>query len=232
MEENYEQEYRVVFWELVSAIRKKISLIFGMTLMMIIVSWGISSFLITPRYEASVNMIVNTKMDSTGNITNDNISSAQNLVDTYAIIVKSNTVLNQVIEQLNLHLTYEEIYDQVSISAINNTQVMEIAAQNNDPEIAEKIVETISILVPDVVAEAVDGASCKTVSLVKVDEEPIFPNVKKIVVMTGFLSFMLCIAVIVLKELLNDYITDDSELEKKVGVPVLGIIPEVRRKIK
>lgn len=232
MEENYEQEYRVVFWELVSAITKKIPLILSVTLITVIVSWGITAFLISPRYEASVNMIVNTKMDSTGNITNDNISSAQNLVDTYAIIVKSNIVLNQVIEQLNLHLSYEELYDRVSISAVNNTQVMEIAVQNSNPEIAGKIVETISTLVPDVVAEAVDGASCKTISLVKVDEKPVFPDVKKIVVMTGFLSFMLCISVIVLKELLNDYIIDDSELEKKVGIPVLGIIPEVRRKIK
>ena len=230
MEENYEQEYRIVFWKLVSVIKQKILLIFGLTSITVIISWGIASFLISPRYEASVNMIVNTKLDNTGNITNDNISSAQNLVDTYAIIVKSNTVLNKVIEQLNLSMTYEELFDQVSISAVNNTQVMEIAAQNNNPVIAKEVVEIISSLVPDTVAEVMDGATCKTVSQVKVDEEPVFPNVKKTIVITGFLSFILCIAVIVFKELLNDYIVDDGELENKVGVPVLGIIPEVRRK--
>jgi capsular polysaccharide biosynthesis protein len=54
-------------------------------------------------------MIVNTRADSNGNVTTDNINSAKNMVGTYAIIIKSNRVLNEVIAQLDLDMEYEEL---------------------------------------------------------------------------------------------------------------------------
>lgn len=52
-------------------------------------------------------MIVNTRQDTTSNVTSDQINSATKLVSTYSIIIKSDTVLQQVIDNLGLSLTYE-----------------------------------------------------------------------------------------------------------------------------
>lgn len=227
MEENYEREYRLVFMELLMALKEKIAVILIAAIVAALAGWSVSAFLLTPKYEASINMIVNTRTDMTGNVTNDNISSAQNLVDTYAIIIKSNTVLNQVIDTLGLDTDYKGLYEQVSVNAINNTQVMKIAARSEDPEEAKRIVQTISEIAPDIVTSAVEAGSCKVVSQVYVNDKPISPDILQNTVIAGFLGLLIAIAIIVLLELMNDYIVDDVDIEKKLGIPALGVIPDV-----
>ena len=65
-----------------------------------------SKIFIAPRYEASINMIVNSRNDSTsGNISNDNIASSQNMDKTCADIIKVN-ILYQFIDELKLYNSY------------------------------------------------------------------------------------------------------------------------------
>lgn len=227
MDYDYEQEYKIIFAELLLALKRKLGMILLVTLVAAVLSWGVSSFVIVPQYEASVNMIVNARTEYNGSITNDNISSAQNLVETYAIIIKSNTVINQVIDTLDLNMSFEELYSQLSVDSINDTQVMKIAVRNKNPELAAQIVQVISTIAPDIVAEAVEAGSCKVVSEVYVDSKPVSPDIMKNTVLAAFLCMMVCVAVIVLAELRNDYIVDQIDVEQKLRIPVLGIIPNV-----
>ena len=49
-----------------------------------VISFLVCTFALTPRYQASVNMIVNTRQDNTTTVSTDNITSAKNMIDTYA----------------------------------------------------------------------------------------------------------------------------------------------------
>lgn len=227
MDNQYEQDYRIVIKELAVAIIEKAGLILVITLISMALGWSIAKFLIPPKYEASINMIVNTRGDISMSVTNDNISSAQNLVDTYAIIIKSNTVLNKVISDISLNLTYKELYEMVSVNAIDNTQVMKIAVQGSNPEVSEQIALKIADIAPDIVVNAVEAGSCKVVSDIYVESDPVFPDVSKITVLSGIMGAVICLALLVLKELMNDFIVDDGDAEKKLGLPVLAIIPNV-----
>lgn len=230
MEHTYEQDYQEVLKQILVSLKERIPAILAVVLVSAILGWSVSAFLLPTKYEASVNMIVNTRSDTSGSITNDNISSAQNLVDTYAIIIKSNKILNKVITDLNLDLSYKELYEMVSVAPINNTQVMKIAVQGNDRETCRRIVVAISTTAPAIVVEAVEAGSCKVISDVYVEEEPISPNVQENTVIAAGLGLVICLAVLVLKELMNDYIVDDTDVEKKLGIPVLSVIPNVEAK--
>ena len=227
MEDNYEQGYGVVILELMQTLKDKIALIMIATVAAALAGWAVSSFFVPRRYEASVNMIVNTRTDMNTVVTSDNISSAQNLVDTYAIIIKSNKVLNSVIDELDLNMSYEELSRQISVDAINRTQVMKIAAQCRDPRLAEQIVHTISQIAPAIVADAVEAGSCKVVSDVYSSQKPVSPNIPRTTILFGALAFLLMCAIVVLRELFNDYIVDDADMEKKLGISALGVIPDV-----
>ncbi len=227
MDDNFEQGYAVVVLELLQALKEKIALILAAAILAAALGWGFSAFLVPKRYEASVNMIVNTRTEITGVVTSDSISSARNLADTYAIIIKSNKVLNQVIDRLGLQMSFEELYDIVSVNDINNTQVMKIAAQCSDPALAEQIVQTISEIAPAIVADAVEAGSCKVVSDVYTAQKPISPSPLRNAALYGAAAMLLVCAAIVLRELFNDQIIDDNDLEKKLGIPALGVIPDV-----
>ena len=75
----------------------------------------LASSLMTPQYESSALMIVNTRQDTTSNVTSDQINSATKLVSTYSIIIKSDTVLQQVINDLGLSLSYSDLKDRVTV---------------------------------------------------------------------------------------------------------------------
>ena len=95
--------------EVLNAVRQHILAIILTTLVLAAAGFGVSKFLMTPMYQASALMIVNTRQDITSNVTSDQINSATKLVSTYSIILKSDTVLNQVIENLGLNMDYQQL---------------------------------------------------------------------------------------------------------------------------
>ena len=138
----------------------------------------VCTFVLTPRYQASVNLIVNSRQDGNASITSDNINSARNLIDTYAVIIKSNIVLNDVIEQLGLDMTYRQLLACVSVDGVGSTQIMSITVTNEDPALAGKIVQAIAETAPDVIVDKVEAGSCKVVSDVEITSNPVFPQTK------------------------------------------------------
>jgi len=227
MEDNYERDYGLVVLELMQTLKDKLALILAVTIFAAVVGWAVSAMVLPRKYEASVNMIVNTRTEIVGVVTSDSISSAQDLVDTYAIIIKSNKVLNQVIDKLGLNMSYEELSERITVDPIRNTQVMKIAAQCPDPAQAAHIVRTISEIAPSIVADAVEAGSCKVVSDVYSSNRPVSPNTAKNIFVAAAMAFVLVCAAVVLQELFNDYIVDEADMERKLGLAAIGVIPDV-----
>lgn len=211
------QEIKKYFWIILLSM-----IIFGSA------GYLVSKYFVTPEYESAITMIVNTRQDNTTVVTNDSITSAQNLVSTYSVIIKSNTVLNQVIDSLNLDMTYDELDSNVYVNAVDNTQIMRVAVRNSDKDTAAKIVQEISAIAPDVIVETVEAGSCKVISHVMTGDNPVTPNITKNTLLTTVAGLMVSIIVIALRSLFKEKrLVDDNDIQKYFDVPVLGVIPEV-----
>lgn len=202
-------------------------LIVAATLIAAVVGLAGTKLFITPQYRASVNLIVNSRQETTGNLTNDNINSAKNLVSTYAIIMKSNIILDEVIDNLNLDMTYNELSKKVTVEAVNSTQVMQLAVTDPDPEQAVEIVEEISEIAPAVLVDALEAGSCKVISKVAASNGPVSPSTGRNTVLAAMVGMVLAVGFVVLKSLLQNYIEDDADVQKYLELPVLGVIPEI-----
>ena len=187
----------------------------------------VCTFVLTPRYQASVNLIVNSRQDGNASITSDNINSARNLIDTYAVIIKSNLVLNDVIQRMGLDITYSQLADSITVGSVNSTQIMAITVTNENPGLAGKIAQTIAEVAPDVIVEKVEAGSCKAVSDVEIDATPVYPQTKKTTLLCALAGMVAACALLVVNHLLHNYIVDDEDVQKKLDLPVLGFIPEV-----
>lgn len=193
-----------------------------------VISFLVCTFALTPRYQASVNMIVNTRQDSTTTVSTDNITSAKNMIDTYAVIIKSNLVLNDVIQRLGLDMTYSQLADSITVGSVNSTQIMAITVTNENPGLAGKIAQTIAEVAPDVIVEKVEAGSCKAVSDVEIGTTPVvYPQTKKTTLLCALAGMVAACALLVVNHLLHNYIVDDEDVQKKLDLPVLGFIPEV-----
>ena len=128
------EEYETIdLLEVLNAVRQHLLAVILTTLILACAGFGVSKFLMTPKYQASALMIVNTRQDTTSNVTSDQINSATKLVSTYSIIIKSDTVLQQVIDDLGLSLSYSDLKGRVTVSAVDDTQVISSASINPDP---------------------------------------------------------------------------------------------------
>ena len=214
--------------ELLQEIKSHLIAVIAVVIIAGVAGFLVTSFLITPQYESNVTMIVNTRQDANTNVTNDNITSARNLVDTYSIIIKSNAVLDQVIDGLKLDMDYDTLNEKVSVSAVNDTQIMKVAVRDPNPRMASKIVRQIAKVAPDVIVDSAEAGSCKVISQVMTSEKPVSPNVPKNTLLAAFAGLVLAILIIVIRMVTKEkHIVDDTDVQKYLGLPVLGVIPEV-----
>ncbi len=228
MDEKIQGQYEEIdFRELFSLLKANMVYILIAGLAFAIVGLVGTKLFITPQYRSTVNMIVNTKQDNSSTVSNDNITSAENLVDTYAIIIKSNTVLYEVIDDLNLDIPYNEIASKISVAAVNDTQIMKISVTDPDPNVAADIVRSIAEISPDKIVDAVEAGSCKVISQVETSDSPVSPSYLKNTAIAGVIGVALAIFVILIKDFLANYIVDDDDVQKYLGLPVLGVIPEI-----
>jgi capsular polysaccharide biosynthesis protein len=104
---------------------------------------------------------------------------------------------------------------------------MEIKVTHKDPRVAAKIVEQIAEIAPDKIVDAVEAGSCKVVSDVEATKYPVSPSTMKNTAIAAMLGLMLSAGLVILKALFRNYIEDDADVAKHLGLPVLGVIPEV-----
>lgn len=212
--------------EILSAGRQHLLELIFVTLAAALVGFMASKFLMTPKYDSSALMIVNTRQDVNANVTSDQINSATKLVSTYSIIIKSDTVLQQVIDNLGLNLTYAQLNKRVTVAAVDDTQVMKITVQSDSPEWARQVCEQIITVAPDVIKEAVEAGSVKVISNPSLATEPVSPNIMKNTMLAAAVGFVLVIGIIVLQVLLDNKINTEEDVTKYLDMTVLGVIPQ------
>lgn len=188
-------------------------------------SYIFTCLLIQPVYQSSATVIVNNRRKDATAITGDEINSAKNLASVYSIIIKSNAVMEPVIEELNVDLSNQDLSSKVSVSAIDNTQVIKISVTDPDREMARNYVNEIIKVAPDIIVEKVEAGDIKIVSYPQVSRAPISPNIKMNVLLSGVVGVMLSLGIVILRYFLDATFKSPKEIENALGIPLLGVIP-------
>ncbi|MGN0294242.1 MAG: YveK family protein [Lachnospiraceae bacterium] len=175
--------------------------------------------IITPKYTASTTLYVNntTGTDATTTITSSDLSASAKLVDTYAAIISSKTVLEQVKDRSEVDIDTGALESMISVSAINGTEVFNVSAETVNPKEAAGIANAIADIAPDQISEIVDGSSVKVVDYADIPT--------KITLIGVFISFMISVIFILTRELLDTSIKSEADLETW-ELPILGVMPE------
>lgn len=225
MGKEFQDEETIDLLELFGMLWQHIFQILICTVVGAAIAFGVTKFLMVPQYQSSAMMIVNTRQDVNANVTSDQINSATKLVETYSIIVKSDTVLSRVIHELGLNLNYGELKEKVTVSSVNSTQVMQISVQDADPAAAQIICQKITQVCPDLIKDAVEAGSVKLISEASTPLRPVSPSTMKNTAIGAMAGLVACVGVLVIRMLLNNKINSDADVQKYLDLPVLGVIP-------
>lgn len=221
-----DDEIEIDLWELFQILLKNWLWILLSTLGCAILGLLITMFLITPKYRAEVTMIVNTRQDQTATVTNDQITSAQKLVDTYSIIIRSRRVIDPIMEKLNIEDEYEDFVETILVESVNDTQVMSIQVENKDPEIALQVVQEIVNRAPGAIISTVEAGSVNVVSEPYVNAEvPVSPSKLKNTAIAAFIGLFISSGAFLLIAFLDNTFKSEEDIQKQLGLVTIGIIP-------
>ena len=228
-----EQEYETIdLREIFSLLRKNLLPVFLAAVALAVAGFLVTALLITPKYEASATLIVNSREEQQAQtaVTNDQINSAKQLVSTYAVILKSDTVLDRTIQDLGLKMNYETLAKKVSIEAVDSTQIMKITVRDPDPELAKNSVNSIVEQAPEIIISTVKAGSVEVISYPKAGEKPVSPSKMKNTLLAGLAGGVLAVGIVFLRSLLNNTFMTDDDITKHLGLTVLGVIPDIEIK--
>lgn len=222
-----EQGLEIDLMQIVKMLFSNLKYIIFVTVLFGVLGYFGSKILVTPIYEAGAKMIVNTRKDENQNVTNDQINSAKNLVNTYAVIVRSRDVLNQVISDLQLSDNYTQLSKCIRVSAVSDTQVMQITVQHYDRDTAIAIAAKLLEIAPGVIVDKVEAGSVKTVEEAYAGEQPVSSSAIHNAILAAMAGFILVCAVIVIFSLTDNTYKTDMDIQRDLNIPVIGVIPAV-----
>ena len=187
------------------------------------IAFAVSKFMMVPKYQSTSELYVLTKSTSITSLAD--IQTGTSLTNDYIVVVKGRPVLEQVIQNLGLREDYKSLRDRVELNNPSNSRILEITVTDENPELAKTIADQIAKVSSAFIAEKMDQDPPTIIQNGYADGSPVSPNILKNTVLGGMLGAMLSIALVVISYLFNDTITGPEDIEKKLGMNVLGSLP-------
>ncbi|WP_017470992.1 YveK family protein [Amphibacillus jilinensis] len=216
--------------EIVLVIRKRLGLILSLTIGAALISGLVTLFFITPIYQANSQFLVNQNNAQTDSAVELNdIRTNVELINTYNVIIKSNRILNEVIEELNLTISSNVLSDKLSVGNEDNSQVVTVTATDPDPAMAVSIANTVVEVFQDQIDELmnVDNVSILNEAQLSANPSPVSPNLTLNVAIAFVLGAMVGIGLAFLLEFLDASIKTEDDVEKVLSLPVIGVISHI-----
>ena len=214
------EELTIDLAELFSVLWSKIYLIILVGLIAALAAFAGTKIFITPEYTSSTSMYMLTRSQSGGTITSSDLQTGTQLTQDYMEMVKSRSVLEQVISVLNLDMSTQELSSSVTTENKTNTRILTISVSNEEPELAQEIANTLREI-----REIMEIDAVNTIEEANLPSAPSSPNVMRNTMLGGILGVLITAGILVIIFLFDDTIKTPDDVEHYLGLNVLTSIP-------
>lgn len=224
MEEFELKELIRMFWN------KKIHIIL-ITLIFIVIGTIYTIGFVTPMYTSSTTLVLAASDKTTetnkqaGTITTTDVTLNSKLVATYSELVKSKNVLRQVISNLGIKVNEEDLRNNITVSSVKETELIEITVSNENASYAAKIANEIAKVFTAKVGEIYNINNVHVVDEAEVSTEPSNINHTKDIVIFAFIGIVISVMYVLIANMLDTTVKIQEDIEKAIKIPVLANIP-------
>ncbi|SFG94781.1 YveK family protein [Sporolactobacillus nakayamae] len=217
--------------DIFATLRKRLVLIVTITLLAVMVSAGVTFFLMTPKYDASTQILVNqSNTNNTSLYQTNSVQTNVQLVNTYSVIINNPSVLNLVNKKLNLDMSAGELKGMLTVSTEQNSQVFTLTAETDSPAQSAKIVNGVASAFKSQVQKVmnVDNVSILSPANVASSINPVKPKANINLAIAFVVGLMVSVGLAFLLEYMDNTIKTEEDIEKILDLPVLGVISEIK----
>lgn len=222
------EEITIDLMDLFQVVFKKLHLVLLAGIIAALVAVLVTKLFMTPVYTSTTKMYVLSKQDANSAVTSSDLQAGSQLTKDYMELIKSRSVMEQVISQLQLDMSVDKLSGEITVSNTADTRILSISVENENPklakEIADAVRESASVQITQI-TQITDADAVNMVEEGNLPKNPTSPNTMKNTMLGGILGIFLALGAIVLIYILDDTIKTPDDVERYLGLTVLTSIP-------
>lgn len=223
--------------DILDVLKKGWKLIVSITIIFTLAAALISCFIIRPKYETTVKLFIGKQtVVSAGSQQNkgydsSEVSMYQNLMGTYAQIISTKNSIGTALKNIgfeNSAANVDSVIKGLSVSPSKDTQILTITYTSMDKAEVVPVINSITnvfinqskVLIPNGSVHVIESAVQPTGA--------VSPNTTLNTIIGFIIGLVVSIALVFLLEYLDNTVKSANELEKLLGYPVIGAIPDIK----
>ncbi len=226
MNENLQNqtELEIDLREIFFAVKKWIWAILLISFLSGLIAFGYSKFMIAPIYTAENSMLVLTRETTLASLAD--LQMGAQLTSDYKVLTTSRPVLEEVISNLKLKTTYDNLKHAITVTNTSGTRILKISVKNQSPEMALKIVRELSVVASDFIGDMMEVVPPKIIDEGVLPTAKTSPSNTRNTLLGILIGGVLSGGIVVLSAILDDTIKSEEEIEKFLGLSTLSTVPD------
>ncbi|WP_066186655.1 MULTISPECIES: YveK family protein [Gracilibacillus] len=196
-------------------IKKRFWIIIVMTVISTLAGYYYSHYNNAPIYESSTRMI---------------LGSGSEDMSTLMVMIKDPIVMEKVVEELQLERSAGAIADQITVSQVDESQVVQISVTDSDPEMAADLANATAATYKTEIKDILGFTEVQLLSEAKTNTASINAASSNLTIITFVSGLIVGLGIIFLIDSLDAKIRKESEVEALLGVPVLGTVSNMNKR--
>ena len=195
------------------------------TLFATVAALVVSTTLLEEKYETTTSLFVGTDESINDNLSMSDLQVSSQLIEDYKEVIKTRAVAEEVMDTLDLDISYSEYLNNIQVTSKQNSRFIYITYEDSSPvktalitnQIAETFIEKVDGIVGD--------HNIKVIDVAPVPNKPSSPNIVLNVCIGAIIGLIIGVLIILLRNALDNTIKKEEDIEKKLELTVLGVIP-------
>lgn len=223
---------KINFKRLNSVIKKNKIILILCIIIFIVLGCIYSYYIVTPKYKSTSTIVLtnDNNKGKTTSVTQTDVNLNTKLVSTYGNILKSNSVLERVIEDLNLDISIEELNKDIKINEIDDTQIIEVSILNKDAAKAQEIGNELNKIFIEEVKKIYNLENVNILDNASLNQEPYNINHVRDICVFGIIGIVCSSIIIMLIYFLDTTIKIEQDIEEYTDLNLIGVVPKVKIK--
>ena len=184
-----------------------------------------ASLTFVPRYNSVATLYILQQNQTKPDMDYEDFNLALKIVNDCTHLIKSHSVLDTVIKELELDISYGTLYDSVKITNPTETRILEVTVESDSPEQAKRIVDEICVVGTEKITEAMGFEQVHFFERGILNLTPCNRTSVLVYVIIGLVAMILTYSVFLFIYFLDDKIHTDEDIKKYLDLSILGDIP-------
>ena len=200
--------------EWIRVLKKRLWIVAVFTVLTFVCGLFYIKWFTTPLYQSSATIIIEADAD---------------LRNTLQVIIKDSKVMEKVGRELGLSISPESLAGRITVTSIDNSQVVHIGVIDSNPAQAAAIANTTAQVFKEEVPSIINFDKVHFLSQAVEDIRPINADHTKLMIVAIGIGVIVGIGFAFLLDSLDHSIRSSEDIENLIGIPVIGRVSKIKR---